>query len=101
MTAIAADLETYRPELTGFCYRMLASPFDADDAVQETLLRAWRSSDSFEGRASTRTWLYRIATNVCTDLATARSQRAMPMDLGPARAPVVENLATPEVPWVE
>lgn len=95
------DLERYRAELTGFCYRMLASPFDADDAVQETMLRAWRAADRFEGRASTRTWLYRIAANVCTDLAGARSRRAMPMDLGPAREPLVENLGTPDVPWVE
>jgi RNA polymerase sigma-70 factor (ECF subfamily) len=105
MTSVAAsstiDLERYRTELTGFCYRMLASPFDADDAVQETMLRAWRASDRFEGRASARTWLYRIASNVCTDLAGARARRAMPMDLGPARAPLAEHLATPEVPWVE
>lgn len=95
------DLERYRAELTGFCYRMLASPFDADDAVQETMLRAWRAAERFEGRASTRTWLYRIAANVCADLAHARSRRAMPMDLGPAREPLVQHLGTPDVRWVE
>ncbi len=94
-------LEQHRPELTGYCYRMLASPFEAEDAVQETMLRAWRGMDEFERRASLRTWLYRIATNVCIDMAEARERRAMPMDLGPAREPVFANLATPEVPWVE
>ncbi|MCW2972035.1 MAG: polymerase subunit sigma-70 [Thermoleophilia bacterium] len=95
------ELERYRSELTGYCYRMLASPFEAEDAVQETLLRAWRSDARFEGRSSRRTWLYRIATNVCLDLAAKRSARALPMDLGPAREPIVENLATPEVHWLE
>ena len=98
---IERELEQHRPELTGYCYRMLASPFEAEDAVQETLLRAWRSAEEFERRASLRTWLYRIATNVCIDMAAARERRAMPMDLGPAREPVPENLATPEIPWVE
>ena len=98
---IERELEQHRPELTGYCYRMLASPFEAEDAVQETLLRAWRATSEFEQRSTLRTWLYRIATNVCLDMADARQRRALPMDLGPAREPVLANLATPEVPWVE
>jgi len=95
-------LEHHRAELTGYCYRMLASPFEAEDAVQETFLRAWRGYDRFEGRAALRSWLYRIATNVCLDLIGARERRARPMDLGPAGAPVAENLRTlPEVTWIE
>src|SRR6476659_8676244 len=100
--AAEQELEQHRAELTAYCYRMLGSPFEAEDAVQETLLRAWRSLDRFEGRAALRSWLYRIATNVCFDLLNARERRARPMDLGPAREPIESNLNTlPEVTWIE
>jgi RNA polymerase sigma-70 factor (ECF subfamily) len=95
-------LEEHRRELTGYCYRMLGSPFEAEDAVQETMLRAWRAHDRFEGRSALRSWLYRIATNVCLDLLSGRERRARPMDLGPAREPIEANLNTlPEVTWIE
>jgi RNA polymerase sigma-70 factor, ECF subfamily len=95
-------LEQHRTELTAYCYRMLASPFEAEDAVQETLLRAWRSIDRFEGRAALRSWLYRIATNVCLDMLSGRERRARPMDLGPAREPVESNLhPLPEATWIQ
>jgi RNA polymerase sigma-70 factor (ECF subfamily) len=97
MSAVAAttslgELEQafaqHRRELLGYCYRMLGSPFDAEDAVQETMLRAWRGIERFQGRAALRSWLYRIATNVCFDALSARGRRARPMDLGPAGEPV-------------
>src|SRR5271169_6793402 len=95
-------LEEYRRELTGYCYRMLGSPFEADDAVQETLLRAWRGYAQFEGRAAFRSWLYRIATNVCLDLLKGRERRATPMDLGPAQAPLASNLRIrPDLTWIQ
>ena len=94
-TAITDDLEFYRRELTGYCYRMLGSAFEADDAVQETMLRAWKGAEGFEGRSSLRSWLYRIATNVCLDSLRGEKRRALPMDLGPASPPVESYLR----PW--
>jgi RNA polymerase sigma-70 factor (ECF subfamily) len=95
------QLEEQRKALTGYCYRMLGSPFEAEDAVQETMLRAWRGFDHFEGRAALRSWLYRIATNVCIDMLKGRERRALPMDFGPAREPIEANLNTrPEVTWI-
>jgi RNA polymerase sigma-70 factor, ECF subfamily len=94
-------LEEHRAELTGYAYRMLGSSFEAEDAVQETLLRAWRGFDRFEGRAALRSWLYRIATNVCLDMLTGKERRARPMDLAPARgadAPLGDAL--PEAAWI-
>jgi RNA polymerase sigma-70 factor, ECF subfamily len=96
------QLEQHRSELTAYCYRMVGSPFEAEDAVQETFLRAWRAFERFEGRAALRSWLYRIATNVCLDLLKGRERRARPMDLGPAREPIQANLNTlPEVTWIQ
>jgi RNA polymerase sigma-70 factor (ECF subfamily) len=96
------SLEQHRVELTGYCYRMLGSAFEAEDAVQETLVRAWRAFDRFEGRAAFRSWLYRIATNVCLDLLNGRNRRARPMDLGTvqtADTPLGPKVA--ESTWIE
>jgi RNA polymerase sigma-70 factor (ECF subfamily) len=99
--AAVAELEQYRRALTGYCYRMLGSAFEAEDAVQETLLRAWRGLDRFEGRAAMKSWLYRIATNVCLDMLSGRERRARPMDLGPA-GPLDGELGTlPDAAWIE
>ena len=95
-------LDQHRRELTGYCYRMLGSGSEAEDAVQETLVRAWRAADRFEGRASVRSWLYRIATNVCVDMHRGVQRRARPMELGPSSPPDESFLGPmlPERHWV-
>ncbi len=97
-----ASLEQHRVELTGYCYRMLGSAFEAEDAAQETMIRAWKSIDRFEGRSTLRTWLYRIATNVCLDMLGGRQRRARPMDLGPSvTAPAGPGNTLPENLWLQ
>jgi RNA polymerase sigma-70 factor, ECF subfamily len=105
---VGARLEAHRVELTGYCYRMLGSAAEADDAVQETLVRAWRAADRFEGRSTLRAWLYRIATNVCFAATDARRRRALPVDLGPAGwapappgSPPPAARSVPEATWIE
>ena len=101
-TTTAERLAVHRPALLGYCYRMLGSAADADDAVQETMVRAWRGIDRFEGRAPLEAWLYRIATNVCLNLLRGRGRRALPMDLGPA-SPASASLGPqrPAETWVD
>ena len=94
------QFDEYRTELTAYCYRMLGS-VDAEDAVQETFIRAWRGFERFEGRSAVRSWLYRIATNVCLDMLESRKRRARPMELGPAVEPSIEHLRTPDQLWIE
>ncbi|MEU8892417.1 sigma-70 family RNA polymerase sigma factor [Streptomyces sp. NPDC048442] len=99
---VDAQLEDYRTELTGFCYRMLGSAFEAEDAVQDTMVRAWRSQDRFEGRSSLRSWLYRIATNVCLDMLGSSKKRARPMDFTDSRPLAQAQLnPQPEATWLE
>src|SRR5437879_8133892 len=96
------ELEDYRRELTAYCYGRLGAPFAAEDAVQDAFVRAWRSRDRFEGRSAMRSWLYRIATNVCLDMLKGKERRARPMDLGPAVEPIEANLNVPaEITWLE
>ncbi|MDQ6927398.1 MAG: sigma-70 family RNA polymerase sigma factor [Actinomycetota bacterium] len=100
-TTIELELEAHRRGLTGYCYRMLGSGFEAEDAVQETMVRAWRGIDSFEGRSALRSWLYRIATNVCLDMLQGPQRRARPMDLGPSSsADSVLAPGLPENTWI-
>ena len=99
---VFGELEQHRAELTAYCYRMLGSPFDAEDAVQDTLVRGWKNLERFEGRSTVRSWLYKIATNVCLDMLDGRKRRARPIDLGPAVEPIESNLNVPgEVTWIE
>ncbi|MGH2753942.1 MAG: sigma-70 family RNA polymerase sigma factor [Actinomycetota bacterium] len=96
------QLEQHRVELTAYAYRMLGSAFEAEDAVQETFLRAWRSFDGFEGRSALRSWLYRITTNVCLDMLSGSQRRARPMDLGPAQsADSMLGEPLPETAWLQ
>ncbi len=99
---LEAVLEGHRRELTGYCYRMLGSGFEAEDAVQETMVRAWKAVERFEGRSSLRSWLYRIATNVCLDMVKGPQRRARPMNLGPSStADSTLGSPRPEHAWVQ
>jgi RNA polymerase sigma-70 factor, ECF subfamily len=101
-SAIELELEAHRHELTGHCRRILGSGFEAEDAVQETMVRAWRRIDGFEGRSTLRSWLYRIATNVCIDMRRGPQRRAQPVDLGPSSMADAALSAARSVPaWGE
>ena len=101
-TLLSEDLENHRRALTGYCYRMLGSGAEAEDAVQETMIKAWQAIDGFEGRSSLRSWLFRIASNVCIDMGRSPQRRARPMDLGPVRTPDPVHLSDvlPEHAWI-
>jgi RNA polymerase sigma-70 factor (ECF subfamily) len=101
-TFLPGDTEVHRRALTGYCYRMLGSGAEAEDAVQETMIKAWKAADRFEGRSSVRSWLFSIATNVCIDMGRSRQRRARPMDLGPVRTPEPVHLSDvlPEHSWI-
>jgi RNA polymerase sigma-70 factor (ECF subfamily) len=100
---IEREIESYRRELTGYCYRMLGAGNEAEDAVQETMVRAWRSIDGFEGRSSLRSWLYRIANNVCVDMHRSPQRRARPMEMGPSSTNAEAVLGAPlaESTWIQ
>ena len=102
VVGVESRLDEYRTELNGYCYRMLGSAFEAEDAVQETMVRAWKAYDRFEGRSALRSWLYRIATNVCMDMLGSAQRRARPMELGPSwkARDVTEVVPLPEQVWV-
>ncbi len=100
--AFARLVEPLRRELHAHCYRMLGSSHDADDVLQEALVRAWRGLAKFEGRSSLRTWLYTVATRTCLNAAESRSRRALPVDLGPASSqPVIADVPAAETAWLE
>src|SRR5687767_15954044 len=101
MSANPVPLEEHRSALTGHCYRMLGSAVDADDAVQETMVRALRSLERFDGRSSLRTWLYRIATNVCLDALSDRKRRVRPIDEGAVGTPDDVLDTRPRTHWLE
>ncbi len=101
MIAHIEQIEAHRPALTGHCYRMLGSAVDADDATQETIIRAWKNADQFEGRAALLTWLYRIATNVCIAKLSDRRRRARPIEERPAGAPTDGLVQHPRTHWIE
>ena len=96
------DIDVHRRALTGYCYRILGSGAEAEDAVQETMIKAWKAADRFEGRSSVRSWVFSIATNVCIDMGRSRQRRARPMDLGPVRTPDPVHLSDvlPENTWI-
>lgn len=100
-STLEAALEQHRVELTGYCYRMLGSPFEAEDAVQDTMVRAWRAYDRFEGRSSLRSWLYRIATNVCLDMLGGKERKVRPVDFTSVGSTANPSLTThPENTWL-
>jgi len=100
-TEFVEKADPYRRELLAHCYRMLGSVYDAEDLVQETYVRAWRSYDRFEGRSSMRTWLHKIATNACLNALEGRQRRPLPIGLGAPSSDPADDLVQREVPWLE